>query len=83
MSSQLLPSNSIRGGKQKPANVAGRGGGRGKRWLCRKLLPLLPSPGGLWGLCCAHGCVEEPLSIPTGSQDVFSTGPGWFPSIAP
>lgn len=54
MSSQLLPSNSISGGKQKPANVAGRKRGRGKRWLCRNLFPFLLSLGkvpGETGLC--------------------------------
>lgn len=37
MNSQLLPSNSISGGKQKPATVAGRKRGRGRRGFGRKL----------------------------------------------
>ena len=44
MNSRLLPSNSISGGKQKPATVAGRKRGRGRRRLGRKLFPFLLSP---------------------------------------
>ena len=84
MNSQLLPSNSISGGKQKPATVAGSKRGRGRRRLGRKPFAFLLSPGmvpgemGLrpWGTWRRHSTATFDSSItarrfPRGGRVVF------------
>lgn len=54
MNSQLLPSNSISGGKQKPATVTGRKRGRGRHGFGRKLFLFLLSLGKVPGETGLH-----------------------------
>lgn len=67
MNSQLLPSNSISGGKQKPATVTGRKRGRGGPGFGRKPFPFLLSPGTIPGemrLLPSGDAEEEPHLCP-------------------
>lgn len=78
MNPQLLPPNSISGGKQKPATVAGRKRGRGKRGVSRKAISFPPSPreGPRGDGTVPRGDVEEepPALVARGASSAVDLG---------